>query len=149
MYWDIGRMIHHRQQLEGWGTGIIPRLAVDLKNELPEIKGFSERNIKQMLSFFREYPASEIMPQPVAQLNNTEILTENVPRTVAQLQETNRKPFMQQPVAQIPWGHNILLIEKIKDLPTRFWYMQQTIEQGWSRERSQPHAGYCQGKQSI
>ena len=149
MYWDIGRMIHHRQQLEGWGTGIIPRLAVDLKNELPEIKGFSERNIKRMLSFFREYPASKIMPQPVAQLNNTEILTENVPRTVAQLQETNRKPFMQQPVAQIPWGHNILLIEKIKDLPTRFWYMQQTIEQGWSRERSQPHAGYCQGKPGV
>lgn len=33
MYCDIGRMIHQRQQMEGWGAGIIPRLAVDLKNE--------------------------------------------------------------------------------------------------------------------
>jgi len=40
---------------------------------------------------------------------------------------------LQQLVAQIPWGHNILLMEKIKDIPTRFWYIQQTIENGWSR----------------
>ena len=32
MYWDIGRMIAARQKLEGWGTGVIPRLAADLKN---------------------------------------------------------------------------------------------------------------------
>ena len=45
MYWDIGRMIHERQQEKGWGAGVIPRLAMDLRNELPEVKGFSERNI--------------------------------------------------------------------------------------------------------
>ncbi|MBU4002603.1 MAG: DUF1016 domain-containing protein, partial [Proteobacteria bacterium] len=56
MYWDIGRMIHQRQKEKGWGAGIIPRLSKDLKNELPEVKGFSERNIKRMLAFFREYP---------------------------------------------------------------------------------------------
>jgi type I restriction enzyme M protein len=45
LYWDIGRMIDARQKLEGWGAGVIPRLAAELKNELPELKGFSERNI--------------------------------------------------------------------------------------------------------
>ena len=45
MYWDIGRMIHQRQQMEGWGAGIIPRLAKDIRNELPELKGFSERSL--------------------------------------------------------------------------------------------------------
>ena len=54
MYWDIGRMIQQRQQLEGWGAGIIPRLARDIRNELPEIKGFSERNIGYMIRFFRD-----------------------------------------------------------------------------------------------
>ncbi len=38
MYWEIGRMITLRQTSEGWGTKVIPRLAVDLKNELPEEK---------------------------------------------------------------------------------------------------------------
>jgi hypothetical protein len=42
-YWDIGKMIHERQQQEGWGKGVIPRLAVDLKSELSDVKGFSER----------------------------------------------------------------------------------------------------------
>jgi predicted nuclease of restriction endonuclease-like (RecB) superfamily len=41
--------------------------------------------------------------------------------------------IVQQLVAQLPWGHNILLLEKVKDLSTRLWYMQKTIEQGWGR----------------
>jgi len=56
LYWDIGRLIADRQQQAGWGAGVIPRLAQDLRNELPEMKGFSERNIKLMVQFAREYP---------------------------------------------------------------------------------------------
>ncbi len=130
MYWDIGRMIHQRQQMEGWGAGVIPRLAADLKNELPEEKGFSERNIKRMLAFFREYPVPEIVPQAVAQLGDTG----KVPQAVALIGVTSVHPDLQQLAAKIPWGHNILLMEKVKDLPTRLWYMEQTIEQGWSRD---------------
>ncbi len=48
-------MIHLRQQQEGWGKGVIPRLALDLKNELAEVKGFLERNILNMLTFFKNY----------------------------------------------------------------------------------------------
>src|SRR5262245_8283695 len=56
LYWDIGRIIDERQQREGWGAAVIPRLALELKDELPDLKGFSERNIKRMLAFHREYP---------------------------------------------------------------------------------------------
>lgn len=41
--------------------------------------------------------------------------------------------FTQQVVAQIPWGHNVDLLDKIKDYQTRAWYIQKTIENGWSR----------------
>ena len=41
--------------------------------------------------------------------------------------------FMQQVVAQIPWGHNILLLDKIKIPEERIWYIKQTLENGWSR----------------
>ncbi len=68
MYWDIGRMIHQRQQMEGWGAGIIPRLARDIRNELPEVKGFSERNIGYMVRFFREYGDPPNLQQAVANL---------------------------------------------------------------------------------
>jgi predicted nuclease of restriction endonuclease-like (RecB) superfamily len=35
--------------------------------------------------------------------------------------------------AQIPWGHNMLILDKITSTPQRLWYIQQTIENGWSR----------------
>jgi hypothetical protein len=69
LYWDIGRIIDQRQQREGWGAAVIPRLAAELKNELPELKGFSERNIKRMLAFYRNYSnLVSIVPEPLAQL---------------------------------------------------------------------------------
>lgn len=39
----------------------------------------------------------------------------------------------QQAVAQIPWGHNILLLQKLKTIDERLWYANKTIENGWSR----------------
>ena len=118
MYWDIGRMIQERQDHEGWGTAVIPRLARDIRNELPEEKGFSERNIKRMLRFYREYPnILPKMPQAVAQLQpskNKDVL--KVPQAVGQLPENEHSVTVQRLVTQIPWGHNILLMERIKDL---------------------------------
>lgn len=70
LYWEIGAMIDRRQQQEGWGAGVIPRLARDLHNELPEEKGFSERNIKRMLAFYREYPHLKFVPQTAAQIES-------------------------------------------------------------------------------
>lgn len=123
LYWDIGRMLHERQLQEGWGAAVIPRLSRDIRNELPDVKGFSERNIKRMLSFYREYSMlCDERPHAVAQIDKTQ----KVPQGVAQI-----------PVDllwRIPWGHNILLMEKVKDVKTRYWYVTQVINQGWSRD---------------
>lgn len=40
---------------------------------------------------------------------------------------------VQQLVGQIPWGHNVRILEYVKDIEERLWYVQQTIEHGWSR----------------
>ncbi len=45
-----------------------------------------------------------------------------------------KQSILQQLVAKLPWGHNILLIEKIKDIDTRLWYAEQCIDNQWSRE---------------
>ena len=75
LYWGIGRLLDVHQVAEGWGAGVIPRLASDLRNELPEPKGFSSRNLDRMLAFARAYPgrgsSSKSLggahsPQPVA-----------------------------------------------------------------------------------
>src|SRR5687768_13629764 len=43
------------------------------------------------------------------------------------------EPIVQQPAAQIPWFHNCVLLDKVKDDGQRLWYVQKTIENGWSR----------------
>ncbi len=55
MYWDIGGMLQQSQIADGWGKKTLQRLAVDLKNDYPEIKGFSVRNMQCMIQFFNEY----------------------------------------------------------------------------------------------
>jgi predicted nuclease of restriction endonuclease-like (RecB) superfamily len=156
-YWDIGKLIHERQQQEGWGKGIIPRLAIDLKNELSDAKGFSERNILRMLNFYKEYQSLTIWQLPVAKLETDENSIRQLP--VSQL-ETDEKSISPLPVSELEkdenaisplpvaelqaneiqlitkvgWSHHVILMQKVKDLPTRLWYMQQVLEQGWSRD---------------
>ena len=128
MYWDVGRMIVERQQREGWGSGVLRRLAVDLKSELAEVKGFSERNLKRMTQFYKEYPGLRaIGPQAVAQLEAGMTEPAKGPQAVAQ-----RSPpeSAERLVTSIGWGHNILLIQTVKDLQARLWYMRQTVENG-------------------
>jgi predicted nuclease of restriction endonuclease-like (RecB) superfamily len=135
LYWDIGRIIAERQKREGWGAAVIPRLAQELKNELPELKGFSERNIGRMIAFYREYPDPvTFWRQSLIELSQMAIL----PQPAAKMKAL---PKMPQPAAKlhdarfwlIPWFHHVILMEKVKDAHIRRWYMEQTLTNGWSR----------------
>jgi predicted nuclease of restriction endonuclease-like (RecB) superfamily len=46
LYWQIGWEILSREREQGWGAGVVERLARDLKREFPAMKGFSARNIR-------------------------------------------------------------------------------------------------------
>jgi predicted nuclease of restriction endonuclease-like (RecB) superfamily len=143
LYWDIGCLIAARQEREGWGAGVLPRLAVDLKNELPEEKGFSLRNLKLMVQFYRAYPERLAIGQrSVAQLiessSSAEIgqpaVAQTDPPPVPETHQFSAAPILQRAVVQLSWAHNVILIQKLKHLPTRLWYARQTLEQGWSRD---------------
>jgi predicted nuclease of restriction endonuclease-like (RecB) superfamily len=124
LYWDIGRILDAQQDREGYGTAVIPRLARDLRNEIPEVKGFSERNLGRMVAFSRAYPdPAALLPQPVAKPETAEKLPQSVGN-----QDPGRSILW-----LIPWGHHAVLLEKVKDEAQRLWYMRQTIEHGWSR----------------
>ena len=98
LYWHIGQEILVRQGQEGWGTKVIDRLAKDLKQEFPAIKGFSSRNLKYMRAFAAAWTDEKIV---------------------------------QQAAAQIPWFHNCVLLDKVKQPEERKWYVGQTIAYGW------------------
>lgn len=130
LYWEIGKLILQRQQQEGWGSSVIPRLSADLRNALPEIKGFSERNIGHMIRFAREYGGPEFLQQPVANLSQPSAADVSPPSSVT----ASVPAVVETLLARIPWGHNIMLMEKLKAPEERLWYARQTLEQGWSRD---------------
>jgi predicted nuclease of restriction endonuclease-like (RecB) superfamily len=68
LYWQIGRDILERQELEKWGAKVIDRLAADLKRAFPEVKGFSPRNLKYMRRFAEVWAEEEFVQQVAAQL---------------------------------------------------------------------------------
>lgn len=100
LYWQIGKDILLRQRNEGWGAKVIARLAQDLRNAFPEMKGFSRANLMYMRAF------AEAWPEP---------------------------SIVQQAVGQLPWGHNLVLLSKLKTSEQRLVYAQRAIEHGWSR----------------
>jgi predicted nuclease of restriction endonuclease-like (RecB) superfamily len=113
LYWQLGRTITRRQEEQGWGQKVIDRLGEDLQAAFPGVQGFSRSNIYRMRSFFLAYGgAGELVPQLAGQLT-----PEGIP----------------QPVAEMPWGHNAVLLEKLQGTEERLWYARKTIEQGWSR----------------
>lgn len=103
-YWELGSQIDEKQQYSQWGDKIIQQLSADLQKEFPEIKGFSTTNLKYCLRFYQFF--AELQPSP----------------------------FGQQPVDQIPWGHNIQIFTKCTSLEEASFYISQTLEQGWSRD---------------
>ena len=138
MYWDVGEMLVVSQMADGWGQKTLERLSVDMKNEFPKIKGFSVRNMQCMMQFYEEYNkeltlpklmSSEITQSSIAQLNkNTK--TDKYPITQSSIAQLPIYNF-ELPVKHLSWTHNVVLIQKIKDIRARYWYMVQCIKSNW------------------
>ncbi|MFZ1925662.1 MAG: PDDEXK nuclease domain-containing protein [Solirubrobacteraceae bacterium] len=60
LYWRIGREILVRQEREGWGGRVVERLASDLREAFPEMKGFSYTNLKYMRQFASYWPDGQL-----------------------------------------------------------------------------------------
>ncbi len=145
LYWNIGRAIVERQKDERWGKSVVERLARDLRTEFPGVAGLSQGNIWRMRNFYlawpteilaqpaRELPAQTNLPQPLADFTRGRKLQEPVGEMIPTSNLRNSVAENPPVLLNIPWGHNIVLLEKLKSPAIRLWYAQQTIANGWSR----------------
>jgi predicted nuclease of restriction endonuclease-like (RecB) superfamily len=131
LYWEMGRAIVERQEGTGWGDAVLEQLSRDLRREFPALQGFSRRNLYRMRRFYLAYRAAGQEAEGeegAAGRGGAEATNLNANLGAGQV-----VPFVPQAVAQIPWGHNILLLEKLKEPGERTWYAQKALEHGWSR----------------
>ncbi|HRH40710.1 MAG TPA: PDDEXK nuclease domain-containing protein [Pyrinomonadaceae bacterium] len=126
MYWNIGEMIAENQALFAGRNNYIDQLAKDIQAEFPGIKGFSRTNLFSIRQFYIFYSQNSV--QQLVGLSET--AEDLVQQTVA-LNEKTSEIF--KLLVQLPWGHHILILTKVKEPEAACFYLQQTIENNWSR----------------
>ncbi|MCM1158618.1 MAG: PDDEXK nuclease domain-containing protein [Clostridium sp.] len=109
LYWQIGKDIFEKQKYSKWGDSFLGVMSKDLKKTFPSVSGFSVENLKHMRYWFKFY-SNEIGLQDVTQLEMVEKL-----------------------IKSIPWGHNQRIMYKCKDVKEALFYVQKTLDNGWSR----------------
>lgn len=103
-YWQLGGQMIAKQQHSKWGEGFITQLSQDLSKAFPEVKGFSQRNLKYIRQWVQFWQTDQAIGQQL----------------VAQL-------------TALPWGHNIILISKCHNQQEAQFYLAHAHAHGWSR----------------
>jgi predicted nuclease of restriction endonuclease-like (RecB) superfamily len=145
LYWDIGRGIVEKQQVLGWGESVVEMVSADLQRAFPQMTGFSPRNVWAMRQLYATYTAPDFLAQAARENNHgtpNQILRQSVaefgrdkkrPPAAAKLTESKVMEFLPQVVAEIPWGHHRLILDKITDPAALLYYLRATARFGWSR----------------
>ena len=116
-YWELGRDIVERNAENYYGSKFYATLSRDLKEQLPDADGLSERNLRYTKKFY--------------------LLYEEIAKMLQQVVADSNGQFLQQVAAKLfllPWGHQMLLIDKFSNQPEKAWFcICESIREGWSR----------------
>ena len=104
LYWELGKSISDKSKTEKWGAAVVEQLSNDLRKMFPGQQGFSRSNLFSMKKWYEFYSSSDIPVKKIQQL-----------------------------VGQIPWGQNVLIITKSRQVDEALFYVQKTLENNWSR----------------
>jgi len=135
LYWDIGRGIVEKQQMLGWGESVVEMVSADLRRAFPQMTGFSPRNLRSAKQLYLSYSDAPIWLQAVAKLAKgvKRVEAEKWPQAAAKLRSETVIEILQQLIAEIPWGHNLLILNKLSDPAARLYYLRAAAQFGWSR----------------
>ncbi len=134
LYWDIGRGIVEKQRTAGWGDSVIDQISRDLQEAFPETSGFSPRNLRSIRQFYSAYSVPSNWPQPAAKLPALKGHGMGFwLQPAAKLESGGQEQVLRQLVAEIPWGHHLVILNKLTNPAARLYYLRTTAKFGWSR----------------
>lgn len=108
-YWQLGKDLHDKKCEFSYGKGFYKTISSDLHRLLPDVKSFSETNLKYMQYFYEMYPEAINRPQLVDDLDENNVFC-------------------------IPWGHQRTILDKCKNNPQKaLFFVNQVIQNNWSR----------------
>jgi len=104
LYWDIGRMIVERQDVEGWGKAVVEQLAADLRTEFPGVGGFSASNLWRMKAFFEAYNGLEKLAPLVREIGWSHNLA-----ILERCKDALEREFYLRMTRKFGWSKNVLI----------------------------------------
>jgi predicted nuclease of restriction endonuclease-like (RecB) superfamily len=104
LYWDIGRMIVERQDVEGWGKAVVEQLAADLRTEFPGVGGFSSSNLWRMKAFFEAYTGREKLAPLVREIGWSHNLA-----ILERCKDPLEREFYLRMTRKFGWSKNVLI----------------------------------------
>lgn len=130
----IGAYVSNRSRQEKWGTSIIESISEQLRRELPGLRGFSARSIRNMRTFY-EYWKQYLIWQPSAAKLQLSINQDNIEIDCFSLQKwspvaakINRDEFL-----GISFSHHLEILQKTKDIQEVLFYIHQTVLHKWDK----------------
>jgi predicted nuclease of restriction endonuclease-like (RecB) superfamily len=103
LYWDIGELIHQKQQALGWGKSVVKTLANDLQVEFPGRNGFSAQNLWLMRQFYCDYASKPNLQPLVREISWTKNLI-----ILARCKDDLEREFYLRATARYGWTKAVL-----------------------------------------
>ena len=105
LYWSIGRSILSEQDKQGWGAGVIDRLAHDLRVEFPKMTGLSRSN----LFYMRAFAAAWTEELPIVQQAVGQLPWGHITVLLDKLEDIDTRAWYAAAAAKNGWSRNVLL----------------------------------------
>ena len=118
LYYGIGRYVSANTRKKNWGKGALAAISEQLRKELPGLKGFSERNLKNMRTFFEEW---RLLDSYNSAVQTAELQSED---EIRQLQLTNLPDFPVVAFLSISFTHHTAILSQVKSYEERKFYIQ-------------------------
>jgi predicted nuclease of restriction endonuclease-like (RecB) superfamily len=134
LYWNLGKRIADNQALFEGRNNYVAQLVKDLRDEFPEMSGFSRSNLFNIRKFYLFYTQHSVQ-QLVALKTDENMASLQQDVAVSETTEDSVQQLVGLPaiLLSVPWGHHVLILNKVKDVDEALFYLQYTIEYNWSR----------------
>ncbi|MCQ2284116.1 MAG: DUF1016 N-terminal domain-containing protein, partial [Bacteroidales bacterium] len=141
VYFAIGKYLSENTRKGVWGSGALKQISLQLKKELPGLRGFSETQLKEMRSFYEGWEILDASTQQCKNLSveNSSVTTDEINQcdlsvTTGELQMVNNQidiykaikipdiaDFPIEDFFRVPFTHHTCIMAKCKDLSARYY----------------------------
>lgn len=147
LYFGIGRYVSHKTKTEKWGTGVIDSISAQLQKEMPGLRGFSSRNIRNMRKFYESWGDGSIWQTPSAKLDNADgQLIWQTPSAkledpvicsplASKLRETDGNAVTVAQFLSLSFSHHLEILSGADTLDEQLFYIREAALNHWNLDQ--------------